>query len=63
MSGRCRWNGKIEREQERGENPQAGKLAGKLNLPIFKTNLVVLVALLLVIAIVLLAADLFGHHR
>jgi len=49
---------RLEREQERGENPRIGGLAGKLNVPASKTNLLVLAVLVLavlVLAVLVLA--------
>ena len=53
---------RLEREQERGDNPQAGKLAGNLNLPASKTNLLVLAVLVLLFTVIVLCASLFGHR-
>ena len=50
-----------EREQERGDNPNAGKLAGKLSLPASKSNLLVLAVLLLLLVVIVLCVTLFGH--
>lgn len=52
----------LEREQERGENPRLGSLAGKLNVPAFKTNLLLLVVLVLLLVVLVLGVSLFGRH-
>lgn len=50
-----------EREQERGDNPKAGKMAGNLNLPASKTNLLILAVLVLLVVVIVLCVSLFGH--
>ena len=52
---------RLEREQERGENPKIGGLAGKLNVPASKTNLLVLAVLVLLLVVLVLGVSLFGH--
>ena len=52
---------RLEREQERGENPRAVSAAGKLGLPAFKTNLLVVAVLVLLFVVLVLAVSLFGH--
>ncbi len=53
---------RLEREQERGDNPNAGKLAGKLSLPASKSNLLVLAVLVLLLVVIVLCVSLFGRH-